>query len=75
MQKGSKDPIPEELDFQGLEEEEEENSPIQERKDSGGERGEVGCSRGVCGGVKERGVEGCSRGVGREGRCVDDDET
>ncbi|KAJ8282875.1 hypothetical protein COCON_G00053940 [Conger conger] len=38
IKKGSKDPIPEELDFQGLEEEEEETSPIQERKDSGGER-------------------------------------
>ncbi|KAJ8337750.1 hypothetical protein SKAU_G00367160 [Synaphobranchus kaupii] len=38
IKKGSKDPIPEELDFQGLEEEEDESSPTQERKDSGGER-------------------------------------
>ncbi|KAG5853309.1 hypothetical protein ANANG_G00071790 [Anguilla anguilla] len=38
IKKGSKDPIPEELDFQGLEDEEEEGSPNQERKDSGGER-------------------------------------
>ncbi|KAG7484086.1 hypothetical protein MATL_G00045850 [Megalops atlanticus] len=40
IKKGSKDPIPEEqeLEFQGLEEEEEESSCDRERKDSSGER-------------------------------------
>uniref|UniRef100_A0A8C9T384 GRB10 interacting GYF protein 1 n=1 Tax=Scleropages formosus TaxID=113540 RepID=A0A8C9T384_SCLFO len=42
IKKGSKDAIPEEqrLDFQGLEEEEEENSLTQHRKESGTEKGE-----------------------------------